>query len=71
MVMLNGKRGCVHPLHSEEGIKNVVSFDSRQWHATMPWEGERLVLAVYTVRGLEKISKRTQTWLWIWVSLCL
>ena len=57
VVMLDGKRGRVHPLRSEEGSMNVVSFDSRQWHATMPWKGERLVVAVYTVRGLEKMSQ--------------
>ena len=57
VVMLDGKRGRVYPLRSEEGSMNVVSFDSRQWHATMPWKGERLVVAVYTVRGLERMSQ--------------
>ena len=57
IVMLDGKRGRIHPLHSEEGSGNVVSFDSRQWHATMPWKGERIVIAVYTVRGLGKMSQ--------------
>ena len=28
VVMLDGQRGRVHPLHSEEGSKNVVSFHS-------------------------------------------
>ena len=42
---------------SEEGNRRTISFNSRMWHATRPWSGDRLVLAVYNVRGLEKITK--------------
>ncbi|CAE7484241.1 GIP [Symbiodinium sp. CCMP2456] len=56
VVIVDGKRGRVKPLQSEEGTKEVVSFNPRRWHATMPWTGDRLVLAVYKVRGLNKIK---------------
>ncbi|CAE7222038.1 GIP [Symbiodinium sp. CCMP2456] len=56
VVVVDGKRGSVKPLQSEEGSKKVISFNPRQWHATMPWTGDRLVLAVYKVRGLNKIK---------------
>ncbi|CAE7817553.1 unnamed protein product, partial [Symbiodinium necroappetens] len=56
VVMVDGKRGRVKHLQSEEGSKEMVSFNPRQWHATMPWTGDRLVLAVYKVRGLNKIK---------------
>ncbi|CAE7034866.1 pol, partial [Symbiodinium sp. CCMP2456] len=55
-VIVDGKRGRVRPLQSEEGTKEVVSFNPRQWHATMPWTGDRLVVAVYKVRGLNQIK---------------
>ncbi|CAE7777622.1 GIP, partial [Symbiodinium necroappetens] len=59
-VFLDGKRGRVRPLQSEEGTKEVVSFNPRQWHATMPWTGDRLVMAVYQVRGLNQIKKEDE-----------
>ena len=49
-------RGLVESFQSEEGNKRVIPFDPRRWHATRQWSGNRLVLAVYNVRGLEKIN---------------
>ena len=40
----------------KEGNKQVIPFDPRRWHATRQWSENRLVLAVYNVRGLEKIN---------------
>ena len=54
IVILEGERGVVKSFQSEEGNKQVIPFDSRRWHATRQWSGDRLVLAVYNVRGLEK-----------------
>ena len=56
VVILDGDRGLVKSFQSEEGNKQVVTFDPRRWHATRQWSGNRLVLAVYNVRGLEKIN---------------
>ncbi|CAE7894713.1 unnamed protein product, partial [Symbiodinium necroappetens] len=56
VVILDGDRGLVKGFQSEEGNKQVVTFDPRRWHATRQWSGDRLVLAVYNVRGLEKIN---------------
>ena len=56
IVILEGERGFVKSFQSEEGNKQVIPFDSRRWHATRQWSGNRLVLAVYNVRGLEKFK---------------
>ena len=56
IVILDGERGTVKSFQSEEGSKQVIPFDPRRWHATRQWSGNRLVLAVYNVRGLEKIN---------------
>ena len=56
IVILEGERGIVKSFQSEEGNKQVIPFDSRRWHATRQWSGNRLVLAVYNVRGLEKFK---------------
>ncbi|CAE7554494.1 COL21A1, partial [Symbiodinium microadriaticum] len=56
VVILDGERGLVKSFQSEEGNKQVIPFDPRRWHATRQWSGNRLVLAVYNVRGLEKIN---------------
>ena len=51
-----GERGFVKIFQSDEGNKQVIPFDPRRWHATRQWSGNRLVLAVYNVRGLEKFK---------------
>ncbi|CAE7558242.1 GIP, partial [Symbiodinium sp. KB8] len=56
VVILDGDRGLVKSFQSEEGNKQVIPFDPRRRHATRQWSGNRLVLAVYNVRGLEKIN---------------
>ncbi|OLP97705.1 hypothetical protein AK812_SmicGene19927 [Symbiodinium microadriaticum] len=56
VVILDGDKGLVKSFQSEEGNKQVVTFDPRRWHATRRWSGNRLVLAVYNVTGLEKIN---------------
>ncbi|CAE7714148.1 unnamed protein product, partial [Symbiodinium sp. KB8] len=56
IVILDGERGHVKSFQSEERNKQVIPFDPRRWHATRQWSGNRLVLAVYNVRGLEKIN---------------
>ena len=56
VVILEGERGFVKSFQSEEGNKQVIPFDPRRWHATRQWSGNRLVLAVYNVRGLEKFK---------------
>ena len=50
IVILDGERGLVKSFQSEEGNNPL------RWHATRQWSGNRLVLAVYNVRGLEKIK---------------
>ena len=55
-MILDGERGLVKCFQSEEGNKQVILFDPRRWHATRQWSGNRLVLAVYNVRGLEKFK---------------
>ena len=47
VVVLDGERGRVKSFESEEGNKRIISFNSRRSHATRPWSGYRLVLAVY------------------------
>ncbi|CAE7315270.1 GIP, partial [Symbiodinium microadriaticum] len=56
IVILDGERGCVKTFQSKEGNKQVIPIEPRRWHATRPWSGNRLVLAVYNVRGLERIN---------------
>ena len=53
IVILEGERGFVK---SFQGNKQVIPFDPRRWHATRQWSGNRLVLAVYNVRGLDKFK---------------
>ena len=57
VVMLDGERGRVESFQSEEGNRRTISFNSRMWHATRPWSGDRQVLAVYNVRGLTKLNE--------------
>ncbi|OLP73772.1 hypothetical protein AK812_SmicGene46881, partial [Symbiodinium microadriaticum] len=53
-LLANGKtiRGVSH-----EMVKGrVISFSPRRWHEVQPWEGERLVLLLYTPRATKLTS---------------
>ena len=40
------RRGLVHPLEKER----LFSFSPRRWHEVQPWEGNRVVMILYTPR---------------------
>ena len=44
--------------------KGKIAFDAHRWHSTEDWTGTRLVLAGYTVAGLENLGAGDRKLLW-------
>ena len=38
-------------------LNKTVHFDAKQWHATTPWVGDRIVLIGYSLNGAQKLQK--------------
>ena len=32
-----------------------VTFDPQQWHVTRPWTGDRITIAIFTVRAVDEL----------------
>ena len=58
VVVMKGMEGHVVDFPEVNGEKGAIEFLPRRKHATMPWKGERLVVAVYNVRNFERMNFR-------------
>ena len=54
---MSGFKGDVLPLFQDE-VPLCQFFDPRKLHCTLPWSGDRTVVAAYTIRGAERLSVR-------------
>ena len=54
------KSGHLYPL------KGPIHIDPKKWHATMPWEGDRLIVVGYTVGGHRQFSQNERRKLKRW-----
>ena len=54
---VNGRpmSGRILQFQPTEPCKSLI-FDAHAHHCTEPWQGSRIVLAVYTVRGMDKLT---------------
>ena len=63
---VSGKKAVVRCGATElEGAKTplskVIRFDARKWHATMPWQGDRVVMIGYSLKGAQKLTQEARS----------